>query len=115
MATQTSKSGRVNIKFRTFVAGAAGMVVAFGIVELVHGLYHPVPSVLLAVAQRIIELTPGGIATRAVEVLGKADIPVLITVVVISTLFSPVFWHTLASGLRSSLLSAWVYWQRLLL
>jgi DMSO/TMAO reductase YedYZ molybdopterin-dependent catalytic subunit len=76
----------MNIKFRSFVAGAVGMVVAFGVVELVHGLYQPVPSVLSAVAQRVIELTPGGFATRAIEVLGKADIPVLITVIVVSTL-----------------------------
>ena len=77
---------RVNIKLRAFVAGAVGMVVAFGVVELVHGLYQPVPSVLVAVAQRVIESTPGGFATVAIEVLGKADIPILITVVVVSTL-----------------------------
>src|SRR5919199_1328239 len=76
----------MNTKLRSFVAGAVGMVVAFGIVELVHGLYEPVPSVLVAVAQRIVELTPGGFATRAVEILGKADIPVLVTVVEVSTL-----------------------------
>jgi DMSO/TMAO reductase YedYZ molybdopterin-dependent catalytic subunit len=103
MTTQTSKSGRVNIKFRTFVAGAVGMVVAFGIVELVHGLYQPVPSVVLAVAQRIIELTPGGFATRAIEVLGKADIPVLITVVVVSTLLLAGFLANLS--LRSPLIA----------
>jgi DMSO/TMAO reductase YedYZ molybdopterin-dependent catalytic subunit len=76
----------MKIRFRSFVAGAAGMVVTFGLVELVHGLYEPVPSVLVAVAQRIIEFTPGGFATRAVEILGAADIPVLITMTVISTL-----------------------------
>jgi DMSO/TMAO reductase YedYZ molybdopterin-dependent catalytic subunit len=79
-------SGSMRIKLRSFVAGAVGMVVAFGIVELVHGLYQPVPSVLMAVAQRIIEFTPGGFATRAVEILGKADIPLLITFTLISTL-----------------------------
>jgi len=76
----------MNIKFRTFVAGAVGMVVAFGIVELIHGLYEPVPSVLVAVAQRIIEFTPGGFATAAIETLGKADIPVLIGMTVLGTL-----------------------------
>jgi len=76
----------MNVKLRSFIAGAVGMVVAFGIVELVHGLYPSVPSVLVAVAQRIIEFTPGDFATRAVEILGKADIPVLVTVTVFSTL-----------------------------
>ncbi len=76
----------MNVKLRTFAAGAIGMVVAFGIVELVHGFYEPVPSVLVAVAQRIIELTPGDFATSAVEILGTADIPVLITFTVAGTL-----------------------------
>jgi DMSO/TMAO reductase YedYZ molybdopterin-dependent catalytic subunit len=62
------------------------MVVAFGIVELVHGLYPLVPSVLVAVAQRIIELTPGDFATKAVEALGTADIPVLIAFTTLGTL-----------------------------
>ena len=76
----------MNIKLRTFGAGAVGMLVAFGVVELVHGLYQPIPSVLVAVAQRIIEFTPGDFATRAVETLDKADIPVLITVTLLGTL-----------------------------
>jgi DMSO/TMAO reductase YedYZ molybdopterin-dependent catalytic subunit len=76
----------MNIKLRAFVAGAVGMVVTFGLVEWVHGLYRPVPSVLVAVAQRIIGLTPGGFATGAIETLGRADVPILITLVVLSTL-----------------------------
>jgi DMSO/TMAO reductase YedYZ molybdopterin-dependent catalytic subunit len=75
----------MNVRRRAFAAGAVGMVVAFGVVELVHGLYQLVPSVLLAVAQRIIELTPGDFATRAVETLGAADIPTLIATVIILT------------------------------
>ena len=76
----------MNTKFRAFIAGAVGMLVAFGVVELVHGLYQLVPSVLVVVSQRVIELTPGDFATRAVEVLGEADIPVLITMTAILTL-----------------------------
>jgi DMSO/TMAO reductase YedYZ molybdopterin-dependent catalytic subunit len=80
------ENGHMSIKLRSFIAGAVGMIVAFGLVELVHGLYEPVPSVLVAVAQRIIEFTPGGFATKAVETLGTADVPTLITVVVLGTL-----------------------------
>lgn len=76
----------MNVRLRAFAAGAVGMVVVFGLVELVHGLYQLVPSVLTAVSQRIIELTPGDFATRAVEILGMADIPVLISITVILTL-----------------------------
>lgn len=76
----------MNTKLRSFVAGAVGMLVAFGIVELVHGLYPLVPSVLVAVAQRIIELTPGDFATRAVSALGKANIPILVAFTTLGTM-----------------------------
>jgi DMSO/TMAO reductase YedYZ molybdopterin-dependent catalytic subunit len=76
----------MNVRRRAFVAGGVGMVVAFGVVELVHGLYQLVPSVLTAVAQRIIELTPGDIATTGIALVGKAATPILISVIVILTL-----------------------------
>src|SRR5918999_1631929 len=63
---------------RAGIAGVVGAVVAFGIAELVHGLYPSVPSILVSIAQRIVELTPGGLVTAGIELLGKADIPVLI-------------------------------------
>jgi DMSO/TMAO reductase YedYZ molybdopterin-dependent catalytic subunit len=76
-----------------------GVAVALGVTELIHGLYQPVPSVLLAVAQWVVRLTPGGFATSAIETLGKADIPVLISSVVVGALL---FGALLANlGLRS--------------
>ena len=69
----------MNVKLRSFFAGAAGAIVAFGIVELVHGIYQLVPSVFVSLAQLVVKLTPGGFATRAIEVLGTADIPILVT------------------------------------
>jgi DMSO/TMAO reductase YedYZ molybdopterin-dependent catalytic subunit len=42
--------------------------------------------VLVAVAQRIIELTPGGFATKAIETLGQADVPILIAFLLAGTL-----------------------------
>ena len=76
----------MKIRFRTFIAGAVGMLVAFGLAELVHGLYQPVPSVLMSIAQRVIEFTPGEFATRAIETLGMADIPILLAVVTLGSL-----------------------------
>ena len=76
----------MNVRLRAFAAGAVGMVVVFGIVELVHGLYQLVPSVLTAVSQRIIELTPGDLATAGIAAVGKAASPILISVVVVLTL-----------------------------
>ncbi|MGI9048853.1 MAG: molybdopterin-dependent oxidoreductase [Rubrobacteraceae bacterium] len=81
------------------VAGVAGAAVAFGIVELVHGIYQGVPSVFLALAQTIIKLTPGGFATKAIETLGKADVPILVVSLVIGTLVVAVLLANL--GLRS--------------
>src|SRR3954454_9846869 len=76
----------MNIKLRTFVAGVVGMMVTFGIAELVHGFYEPVPSVPLAVAQRIVTLTPGAVAEFAIGILGQADVLFLITTTVVLTL-----------------------------
>src|SRR5215212_9095107 len=70
---------------RAGIAGVVGAVVAFGITELVHGLYSSVPSILVSIAQRIVELTPGGLVTKGIGLLGKADIPTLIVTVIIGT------------------------------
>ncbi|HZY66591.1 MAG: molybdopterin-dependent oxidoreductase [Actinomycetota bacterium] len=71
---------------RAFAAGAVGAIMAFGIAELVHGLYQLVPSVFVALAQGIIKLTPGSLVTQGIELLGAADIPVLVACLVIGTL-----------------------------
>ncbi|MBA3634837.1 MAG: molybdopterin-dependent oxidoreductase [Rubrobacteraceae bacterium] len=70
---------------RAGIAGVVGAVVAFGIAELVHGLYPSVPSILVSIAQRIVELTPGGLVTAGIELLGTADIPTLIATVLLGT------------------------------
>ncbi len=73
-------------KTRAGIAGIVGAVVAFGVAELVHGLYSSVPSVFVALVQGIIEFTPGEVVTRGIEILGQADIPVLIACTVIGAL-----------------------------
>ena len=73
-------------RFRAGIAGIVGAVVAFGVAELVHGLYSSVPSVFVALAQGVIEFTPGELVTRGIELLGQADIPVLIASMVIGAL-----------------------------
>ena len=70
---------------RAGIAGVVGAVVALGITVLVHGLYAPVPSILVSLAQRIVELTPGTVVTRGIELLGTADIPTLIASVLVGT------------------------------
>ena len=73
-------------KTRAGIAGIVGAVVAFGVAELIHGLFSSVPSVFVALVQGIIEFTPGELVTRGIEILGQADIPVLITCTVIGAL-----------------------------
>ena len=81
-----SKQATEGNRTRAGIAGIAGILLAFGITELVHGVYQPVPSVLVSIAQGIVEMTPGGLVTQGIELLGKADIPVLIATVVTGTL-----------------------------
>jgi DMSO/TMAO reductase YedYZ molybdopterin-dependent catalytic subunit len=83
-------------RMRAGIAGVVGAVVAFGISELVHGLYSSVPSILVSIAQRIVELTPGGLVTAGIELLGKADIPTLIVTVLIGTVAITFFLGNLA-------------------
>ena len=74
-------------RLRAGIAGLVGAVVAFGLAELVHGLlYESVPSVFASLAQGVIELTPGELVTRGIEILGTADIPTLIVSMIIGAL-----------------------------
>lgn len=86
----------VGSRTRAGIAGVVGAVVAFGITELVHGLYESVPSILVSIAQRIVELTPGELVTRGIELLGTADIPTLIATVLIGTLAISILLGNLA-------------------
>src|SRR5215212_2280369 len=89
----SKKSGS---RVRAGIAGVVGAVVAFGISELVHGLYSSVPSILVSITQRIVELTPGGLVTQGIELLGTADIPTLIATVLIGTVAITFFLGNLA-------------------
>jgi DMSO/TMAO reductase YedYZ molybdopterin-dependent catalytic subunit len=89
-------SKKTQSRMRAGIAGVVGAVVAFGISELVHGLYSSVPSILVSIAQRIVELTPGGLVTQGIELLGKADIPTLIVTVLIGTVAITFFLGNLA-------------------
>ncbi len=86
------------MRLRAAIAGIVGLVVALGITELVHGLYDLVPSVLGSIAQVVVEWTPGGLVTEGIELLGKADIPVLIASVVLGTLAVSALLGILAVG-----------------
>src|SRR5215204_829864 len=91
----SKKSGS---RVRAGIAGVVGAVVAFGISELVHGLYSSVPSIFVSLAQRVVELTPGALVTQGIELLGKADIPTLIATMLIGTVAIAFLLGNLAVG-----------------
>jgi len=94
--SESIMSKKTQSRMRAGIAGVIGAVVAFGISELVQGRYSSVPSILVSIAQRIVELTPGGLVTQGIELLGKADIPTLIVTVLIGTVAITFFLGNLA-------------------
>ncbi len=85
-------------RLKAGIAGIVGAILAFGVAELVHGLYSSVPSVFVALVQGIIEYTPGELVTRGIELLGQADIPILIASTVVGALVFAALLANLAVG-----------------
>src|SRR5215208_7706911 len=83
---ETRERTIVSNRLRAGIAGIVGAIVAFGMAELVHGLYESVPSVFVALAQGVVEFTPGELVTRGIELLGQADIPVLVASMIVGAL-----------------------------
>lgn len=94
----------MSTRSRAGIAGVVGAVLAFGLAELVHGLSGSVPSVFVALAQQIVERTPGELVTRGIELLGTADIPVLVTCMIAGALVVAAILGNFA--LRSPILAA---------
>src|ERR687895_16382 len=87
MKSESGGFAAMSTRSRAGIAGVVGAVLAFGIAELVHGLlYESVPSVFVALAQGVVELTPGELVTRGIEILGTADIPTLIATMIVGAL-----------------------------
>src|SRR5215212_9852228 len=97
-------SKKTGSRVRAGISGVVGAVVAFGITELVHGLYPSVPSIFVSLAQRVVELTPGTLVTQGIEFLGKADIPTLIATMLIGTVAIAFLLGNLAVGHPSAAL-----------
>jgi len=75
----------LKIRTKAAIAGGAGAVVTFGVAELIQSFSEAVPSIPVTVSQRVIELTPGALATEATQTVGTAATPILVTCVVIGT------------------------------
>ena len=71
---------------RSAAAGALAGVAGLAVAELVAGWLHSRLSPVVAVGEAIIELTPGEVAERAIDAVGTADKPLLVTGVVLGVL-----------------------------
>lgn len=70
------------------LAGVLATALALAISELVAGLIFSAPSLILAIGERTIDLTPGPIERWAIDTLGTADKPALVIgIVVVSLIF----------------------------
>ncbi|MGH3456342.1 MAG: hypothetical protein ACRDP2_18185, partial [Nocardioidaceae bacterium] len=71
---------------RPAIAGALAGVAGLAVAELIAGWLHTRLSPVVAVGEAIIELTPGQVAERAIDAVGQADKPLLVTGVVLGVL-----------------------------
>jgi len=80
--------GEVNREavLRPAIAGALAGVAGLAVAELIAGWLHTRLSPVVAVGEAIIELTPGQVAERAIDAVGQADKPLLVTGVVLGVL-----------------------------
>jgi DMSO/TMAO reductase YedYZ molybdopterin-dependent catalytic subunit len=68
------------------LAGVATALVGLGVAELISALLRVRVSPVLAVGEAIIEITPGALAERAIDAVGRADKPLLVTGVLLGVL-----------------------------
>lgn len=68
------------------LAGMLAAAVALGIAELVSSLFEGWQSLVVSVANQVIELAPGTTSQTAVETLGRADKPLLVAGTVLTCL-----------------------------
>ncbi|UYM06852.1 molybdopterin-dependent oxidoreductase [Solicola gregarius] len=71
---------------RAFVIGALASLAGAGVAELLTGLTRTRLSPILAIGESVIELTPGAVAERAIDAVGRLDKPLLVVGVVIGTI-----------------------------
>jgi hypothetical protein len=68
------------------LAGVSAALVGLGVAELLSALLRVRVSPVLAVGEAIIEITPGALAERAIDAVGRADKPLLVAGVLLGVL-----------------------------
>ncbi len=84
------------------LAGVSAALVGLGVAELLSALLRVRVSPVLAVGEAIIEITPGALAERAIDAVGRADKPLLVTGVLVGVLAVSAFAGVVSIRYRSA-------------
>ena len=84
-----------------FLAGLAAAGIALGFGELIEGMSETIPSLVVAIAELLVDYTPGDIIAASIENLGSSQKTVMLTGITITTLLlGGVFGEISARGRR---------------
>lgn len=108
--SESTASAERRAAISPFSAIAAGIVAAgaaLGLSEILSGLSRKIPSLVVSVAEEIVDITPGFIARWSIDTLGSAQKPALVWgIVVVSILLGAVLgwpsrkrWWVMPAGL----------------
>ena len=96
-----SQEGRTTTGTAGFVAGVAGAAVALGFGELVEGVSETIPSLVVAVAEVVVDYTPGDVVAFSIANVGSAQKTLLVAgVVVVSLAVCGILGRLAARGRR---------------
>ncbi|HZG98239.1 MAG TPA: molybdopterin-dependent oxidoreductase [Nocardioidaceae bacterium] len=84
------------------LAGVSAALVGLGVAELLSALLRVRVSPVLAVGEAIIEITPGALAERAIDAVGRADKPLLVAGVLLGVLAVSALAGVVATRYRSA-------------
>ena len=101
-ATETPPTGRPTASgLAGSVAGVAGAAVALGFGELVEAISETIPSLVVAVAEVVVDYTPGDVVAFSISNVGSAQKTLLVTgVVVVSLAVCGILGRLAARGRR---------------
>ena len=93
--------------FQAIAAGLVAAGAALGLSEILSGLSRKIPSLVVSVAEEIVDITPGFIARWSIDTLGSAQKPALVWgIVIVSILLGAVLgwpsrkrWWVMPAGL----------------
>ena len=86
-STEVSRPGHPPAgRLASFAAGILGAAVALGFGELIEGISETIPSLVVAVAEAVVDYTPGDVVAFSISNVGNAQKTLLITGVVVVSL-----------------------------